>query len=152
TPADFSKSKLSLKKKTLAVAGTKNQWSQHPLGAAELFGGVSGPGMFYLEVGSSEVTARPFADGGRSKALVNFTDIGVVSKLSGARGRVWATQLSTGKPLPGAAVTVRDGDGKVTWSGTTDGDGSAVLPGTAQLTGGAGLGGKRGNDAGLDTQ
>jgi len=148
-PADFSKSKLSPKKTKLAVAGAKNKWSQHPLGAAELFGGTSGAGMFYLEIGSSEVAARPFTDGGREKALVNFTDIGVVSKLSGARGLVWATQLSTGKPLPGAAVTVRDGNGKVTWSGTTDGDGVAVLPGTAQLTG---LAGKRGHDAGLDTQ
>jgi len=151
-PADFAKGKLAPQRKQLAVAGVKNKWSQHPLGAAELFGGVSGPGMFYLEVGSSEVTARPFADGGREKALVNFTDIGVVSKLSGARGLVWATQLSTGKPLPGAAVTVRDGNGKVTWSGTTDGDGIAVLPGTSQLTGGTGPGGKRGSDAGLDTQ
>jgi len=145
-PADFSKSKLSPLKKKLSVASTKNKWSQHPLGAAELFGGVSGPGMFYLEIGSTEVASSPFTDGGRDKALVNFTDIGVVSKLSGSRGLVWATQLSTGKPLPGATVTVRDGNGKVTWTGTTDGDGVAVTPGTSQLAS------KRGGGAGLDTQ
>jgi uncharacterized protein YfaS (alpha-2-macroglobulin family) len=144
-PADFSKSKLVPQQKKLAVAGPRNKWSQHPLGAAELFGGVSGPGMFYLELGSTEVTAEPFTNGGRQKVLVNFTDIGVVSKLSGSRGLVWATRLSTGKPLPGAAVTVRDDSGKVTWSGTTDGDGVAVLPGTAQLAG------KRAGGAGLDT-
>jgi alpha-2-macroglobulin len=148
-PADFSRSKLAPQRKKLAVAGAKNKWGQHPVGAAELFGGVSGPGMFYLEVGSAEVTSRPFSDGGRQKALVNFTDIGVVSKLSGSRGLVWATRLSTGKPLPDAAVTVRDGDGKLTWSGTTDGDGVAVLPGTSQL---AGLAGKRAGGAGLDTE
>ena len=145
-PADFSKSKLLPQVKKLSVAGAKNKWSQHPLGAAELFGGVSGPGMFYLEIGSTEVTSEPFDHGGRQKTLVNFTDIGVVSKLSGSRGLVWATRLSTGKPLPGAAVTVRDGEGKVTWSGTTDGDGVAVLPGSSQLTG------KRAGGAGLDTE
>ncbi|HEU4730355.1 MAG TPA: MG2 domain-containing protein [Kofleriaceae bacterium] len=148
TPADFAKSRLSAKRKQISVTGPRNKWSQHPLGAAELFGGTPGPGMFYLEVGSSEVTSKPFADGGRQKVLVNFTDIGVVTKISGARGLVWATRLSTGKPLPGAAVSVRDGAGKVTWSGTTDDDGVAVLPGTSQLAQPAG---KRGREAGLDT-
>ena len=132
-PADFSKTKLAPKTKTNAVTGPKNKWSQHPLGAAELFGGTPGPGMFYLELGSNEVAATAFDDDGRKKVLVNFTDIGVVSKLSGSRGLVWATRLSTGKPLPGATVTVRDDLGKVTWTGTTDADGVAVLPGTSQL-------------------
>jgi uncharacterized protein YfaS (alpha-2-macroglobulin family) len=134
-PADFSKTRLKPKTKKIAVTGAKNKWRQQPLGAAELFGGTSGPGMFYLEVGSTEVESRPFTDGGREKVLVNFTDIGVVSKMSGSRGLVWATQLSTGKPLPAAAVTVRDGRGKVTWSGATGDDGVAILPGTAQLVG-----------------
>jgi uncharacterized protein YfaS (alpha-2-macroglobulin family) len=58
-----------------------------------------------------------------------------VSKLSGSRGLVWATRLSTGQPLPGAQVTVRDGRGKLTWSGVTGDDGVAMLPGTAQLVG-----------------
>ncbi|HSR97571.1 MAG TPA: MG2 domain-containing protein [Kofleriaceae bacterium] len=145
-PADFTKTKLKPKAKKIAVHGPRNKWSQHPLGAAELFGGTPGPGMFYLEVGSSEVDAHPFTDGGREKVLVNFTDIGVVSKMSGTRGLVWATQLSTGKPLPDAKVTVRDGRGKVTWSGTTDADGVAVLPGSAELVG------KQRKAAGLDTE
>lgn len=134
-PADFTKSRLAPQKKKVAVTGTKNKWTQNPLGAAELFGGASGPGMFYLEIGSTEVTSEPFADGGRTKVLANFTDIGVVSKLSATRGLVWATRLSTGKPLPGAQVSVRDGDGKVTWTGTTDDEGVAVTPGSAQLMG-----------------
>ena len=132
-PADLAKAKLAPKTFKLAVAATKNKWGQHPLGAAELFGGAPGPGMFYVELGSDELKYHPFQDGGRKKVLVNFTDIGVVSKLSESRGLVWATKLSTGKPLPGAAVSVRDENGKVTWSGTTDGDGVAVLPGSAQL-------------------
>ena len=135
TPVDFSKTKLTPRTKKLAVTGTKNQWGQHSIGAPELTGGAPGPGMFFVEVGSPEVEKPPFTDGGRQKVLVNFTDIGVVSKLSEARGLVWATRLSTGKPLPGATVTVRDGKGAVTWTGTTDADGAAVLPPTSKLAG-----------------
>jgi hypothetical protein len=32
---------------------------------------------------------------------------------------VWATKLTTGKPLPVATVTVHDATGKVTYTGTT---------------------------------
>ncbi len=48
---------------------------------------------------------------------------------------MWATWLSTGKPPPGATVTVRDGKGAVTWTGTTDADGAAMLPPTSKLAG-----------------
>jgi uncharacterized protein YfaS (alpha-2-macroglobulin family) len=147
-PADFSKTHLAAKTQKIAITGTRNKWGQHPLGAAELFGGTPGPGMFYVELGSSQVKSDQLSDGGRNKVLVNFTDIGVVSKLSGSRGLVWATKLSTGKPLPGATVTVRDDTGRVKWSGTTDADGVALLPGVAQLTGGA----KKPKEAGLDTE
>lgn len=132
--ANLEKTKLSARSIKVAITGEKNQWGQRPIDPAELLGRKAGPGMFYLEVASAEVARAPFGDDGRAKVLVNFTDIGVVSKLSPTRGLVWATQLSTGKPLPGAAVSVRDGDGKVTWSGTTDGDGVAVLPGSGKLS------------------
>ncbi len=133
-PADFSKTRLAPRTKKLAIAGTKNQWGQHSLGAPELIGGAPGPGMFYVEIGSKEIQKAPFEEGGRQKVLVNFTDIGVVSKLSETRGLVWATRLSTGKPLPGANVTVRDATGQLTWSGTTDADGAAVLPPRSKLS------------------
>jgi uncharacterized protein YfaS (alpha-2-macroglobulin family) len=132
-PADFSKTKLKTTEKKIAIKGTKNQWGQHPIDPVEIFGGTPGPGMYYLEIGSTEVKRSPYEDGGRQKVLVNFTDIGVVSKLSGSRGLVWATQLSTGKPLPGAQVIVRDDDGHQVWSGTTDAEGTAILPGSATL-------------------
>ncbi|MDB4963561.1 MAG: alpha-2-macroglobulin domain protein [Myxococcales bacterium] len=132
-PADLSKTKLVSRAKKIAVTGAKNKWGQHSISATVLFGGTAGPGMFYVELGSTEVGSAPYTDGGRQKVLVNFTDIGVVSKLSASRGLVWATQLSTGKPLPGATVTVRDATGKLTWSGITDADGVALLPGTAKL-------------------
>jgi uncharacterized protein YfaS (alpha-2-macroglobulin family) len=139
-PADFKKSKLAARDHRIAITGTKNQWGQHSIDPATLIGQKPGPGMYYLEIGSKQITDEPFDKGGRQKVLVNFTDIGVVSKLSPARGLVWATRLSTGKPLPGATVTVRDGNGKLTWTGTTDGDGVAVLPGMATGGGGGGEG------------
>ncbi|MBA3540206.1 MAG: hypothetical protein H0T79_11315, partial [Deltaproteobacteria bacterium] len=136
-PVDFSKSKLVPRAKTLAITGGKNRWAQQPIDPNVLLGRASGPGMFYIELGSTEVARAPFENGGRQKVLVNFTDIGVVSKMSGTRGLVWATRLSTGKPLPGATVSVRDGAGKQTWTGTTDAEGVAVLPGTAMTAKGA---------------
>ena len=133
-PADFSKAKL-LKPitKKLAITGIENQWGQHSFDPTEVVGGAPGPGMYYLEFGSTQVQRDGFNDGGKQKVLVNFTDIGVVSKLSPTRGLVWATKLSTGKPLPGATVFVRDGGGKVTWTGTTDNAGIAMLPGVTAL-------------------
>jgi alpha-2-macroglobulin len=100
---------------------------------AAITGGAPGSGMYYLELGSAEVQKGAFADGGKQKVLVNFTDIGVVSKLSPTRGMVWATRLATGTPLPGATVTVRDATGKVTYTGTTDSSGTAALPGVEAL-------------------
>ncbi len=137
-PIDWKKTKLRPKDKKIAIAGTKNKWGQHSIDPAELFGGKPGPGMYYLEVGSAEVEKGVFEDGGRQKVLVNFTDIGVVSTLSPTRGLVWATQLSTGKPLPGATVSVRDQSGRVTFTGTTDAEGACLLPGTGKLGGSSG--------------
>jgi len=134
-PADLKKTKLKAVTKKIAVTGTKNRWGQQSVDPATLFGGTAGPGMYYVEIGSKEVERGAFRDGGRQKILANFTDIGVVTKISGSRGLVWTTKLSTGKPLPGATVTVRDAMGKQTWSGTTDADGVAVLPGLNQLAG-----------------
>lgn len=133
-PADFKDTKLAVKEQKVKLGGEKNKWNQSPLDPAELLGKKAGPGMFYVEVSSAEVTRGAYSDGGCQKILVNFTDIGVVSKISPTRGVVWVTQLSTGKPLPGAAISVRDSSGKVTWTGTSDADGTAILPGTGKLS------------------
>jgi alpha-2-macroglobulin len=143
-PIDFKKTRLKPRDKKIAITGTKNKWGQSSIDPAAIFGGTQGPGMYYLEVGSTQVDKGVFSDGGREKVLVNFTDIGVVSKLSPTRGLVWATKLSSGKPLPGATVSVRDANGKVTFTGTTDAEGVAVLPGSDKL--GATEGGGGGDD------
>lgn len=133
SPAAFQKQKVI--KRTIKVDAKENTWHQVALDPAEFLGSAAGPGMYYVEVGSSDVTNWPFQDGGVKKTLVNFTDIGVVSKLSPSKGLVWATQLSTGKSLAGAEVSVRNLNGKVTWSGRTDAEGVAILPGYESLQG-----------------
>lgn len=134
-PASFKESKLKRWHKKIKVDGKRNKWHQFALDPALQLGGDTGPGMYYVEIGSKEVDKYPFRNGGVKKSLVNFTDIGIVSKLSPARGLVWATKLSTGESLPGAKVSVRNLKGKVTWSGTTDAKGIAMLPGTNKLAG-----------------
>lgn len=125
---------LRAQSKDVTLELEENKWHQYPLDPSEFFGGQPGPGMYYFEVGAPEVESGGFWNGGYKKVLISFTDIGVVTKVGGARGLVWATQLSTGKPLAGAKVTVRAG-GKVTWNGTTDAEGVAVLPPRDSLTG-----------------
>ncbi|MCH8309705.1 MAG: hypothetical protein IIB17_04315, partial [Chloroflexi bacterium] len=132
-PSKFKNAKLI--KKKLDIPAKKNRWYEYELDPAALLGTKAGPGMYYVEIGSKEVDAWPYRDGGVKKALVNFTDIGVVSKLSPSRGLVWATKLSTGEPLPGALVSVRNMSGKQTWSGRTDTDGIAMLPAKQKLIG-----------------
>lgn len=132
---DFSKTKLEVVKKSFEVAAGKNKWHQHPLDPKDYFKNTSGPGTFFFEVGAPEVERGGFQNGNHKKVLISFTDIGIVSKISGSRGLVWASQLSTGKPLAGAKVEVRTTDGKLTWSGTTDAEGVAMTPGRAKLHG-----------------
>lgn len=132
---DFDNIKLKAKSKTLAVKGKKNHWHQYAMDPAGLFGKEAGPGMYYLEVRSDEVDSYPYTNDGVRKTLVNFTDIGAVSKLSRSRGLVWVTTLSTGESLAQATVKVQNSLGKTTWTGRTDAEGVAILPGEKKLTG-----------------
>lgn len=132
-PTDFSKSPLKPIDRVIKVKSKENRWHQEAIDAASLFGKEPGPGMYFMEIGSPNVEKGNFYQDGREKVLANFTNIGVVSKISPVKGLVWATELSTGKPLPGAKVHVRNAKGKVTWRGTTDTNGLAQLPPSKKL-------------------
>ena len=126
-----SEFKVPKSKETISdveVGGEDNKWKQVALDPASVFGKASGPGMYYVEVGSEEVESYPFDEGGVQKTLVNFTNIGVVSKRSPSRGLIWATELSTGKSLSGALVVVRNDKGKVLHNAKTNKEGIAFLP------------------------
>ncbi len=130
----LSSKAVRFKTEEVKIEGAANEWGQYSLKPETIVGGSSGPGMYYVELTSKEVDDYPYDNGkGVQKVLANFTDIGVVSKLSGPSGLVWTTRLSTGAPLSGASVQVRDGKGKVLWSGVSDESGLAKLPSAAKL-------------------
>ncbi len=130
SPIDLSDTSLKPTTKKLALTGTKNQWSQQPLDPVTFFGGKPGPGMYYFEVVAPEVEDYEYE---RKKVLINFTDIGVVSKIGATQGIVWVTKLSSGDPLPGAEVVIHNASGKKTWSGKTNKNGIAKIPGRKEL-------------------
>ncbi|MGZ6060081.1 MAG: alpha-2-macroglobulin family protein, partial [Myxococcaceae bacterium] len=64
-----------------------------------------------------------------------ITDLAVHTKLGATSGIVWVTRVSDGTVVPGAALSLYDGDGAVKWQGKTDADGLARVPGLSSLLG-----------------
>jgi uncharacterized protein YfaS (alpha-2-macroglobulin family) len=62
--------------------------------------------------------------------LVQATNLGISVKDSPRNTIIMVTRLDDGKPVEGAAVSIRDKNNKVFWSGTTDANGIAVAPNT----------------------
>ncbi|HOX28186.1 MAG TPA: MG2 domain-containing protein, partial [bacterium] len=78
----------------------------------------------------------PFCNGPediQTTAIVQVTDIGITAKFSWNNSMIWATRLSTGRPVAGAKVSVFDHFNRRAWTGVTDGKGVARAPGTAKL-------------------
>ena len=118
-------------KRTLKVDAPRNEWTQIALDPEELFGKPARGGIYYFEVASPDVPEDRWPQ--LQKALVNFTDLGVTSKLAGDDGLVWVTRLSTGEPVDKAKVSVRRQAGGPVWQGTTDQAGLVRTPGLATL-------------------
>jgi uncharacterized protein YfaS (alpha-2-macroglobulin family) len=62
--------------------------------------------------------------------LVQATNLGISVKDSPHNTIILVTRLDDGKPVEGAAVSIRDKANKVFWSGSTDASGIAVAPNT----------------------
>ena len=62
--------------------------------------------------------------------LVQSTNLGISVKDSPRNTVVLVTRLDDAQPVEGAAVSIRDKQNKVFWSGTTDANGIAVAPNT----------------------
>jgi uncharacterized protein YfaS (alpha-2-macroglobulin family) len=60
--------------------------------------------------------------------VLNVTDLGISAKESRFGSMVWVTRLSDAKPVAGATVSLRDKEGKVQFTGTTNGDGLVNVP------------------------
>jgi len=106
------------------------------------------PGFYVVELASPKLGAALLtgshkdAKGGEvyhvsTAALV--TNLAVHFKQGRESSLVWVTALDTGKPVPGAKVSVQDCSGKPYWKGTTDARGiarsTAALPARDTLPG-----------------
>jgi alpha-2-macroglobulin len=69
----------------------------------------------------------------RTSTLVQVTDIGLMVKTSWDNTIVWATRLSTGRPVPGALLTIKDHFNSTVWKGVTDKNGIGAAPGMGTL-------------------
>src|SRR6185503_3328012 len=69
------------------------------------------------------------------RALANVTDLGLLAKVGNASSLVWVVRLSTGEPVAGAAIEIRDLAGKVRFSGRSDAKGVVEAPGATKLAG-----------------
>jgi uncharacterized protein YfaS (alpha-2-macroglobulin family) len=88
-----------------------------------LLGGAGARGAALLAV------RWPGAPESQQSELLTVTDLGISAALSSYGSLVWVTRLSTGKPLPGASVSVqRPSDQREAFRGVTDSEGLVVIP------------------------
>jgi len=127
---DLAKLKIASVKKKVPLKTRKDHWEQVTLDPKKILGPETpAAGFYYFAVQAPEAE-----NGERSReVLVNFTDLGLTTKLSSESGLVWATRLSDGKPVEGADVTIINRKGETKWHGTTGADGIVTTPGTAAL-------------------
>ena len=114
---------------TLGLAGPRNVKVTRPLPVRDLLGGRRSA-LFVAQVSSSEVPKEWMSE---ARVLGQLTDLAVHAKLGAARGAVWVTRLSDGKPVAEADLTLYDSSGNARWRGKSDPDGLAGVPGLAEL-------------------
>lgn len=85
-----------------------------------------GHGIALVEVEGLSDAGAPLT-GTRRRLLVNATDLGITTKQSQSGVLAWVTRLSTGLPVEGAEVELRDPSGSLLGKATTDGDGVAEV-------------------------
>ena len=65
--------------------------------------------------------------------FTQVTNLGITAKFSPVSNAIYVTKLKTGVPVGGVKVQIRDGSGKVYWSGVTDETGYCQSPGWQRL-------------------
>ena len=119
---------LKVSHRRLKLSTAKNKWQRGALSPADLAGGGEVGGVFALAA-----VAEEEEHSGSLSALVNVTNLGLVAKVGGASGLVWATHLDDGKPAAGVKIEVRDEQNKLRFSGVTGADGTLATPGSEVL-------------------
>ncbi len=138
---DLVAAQVPFQSRVLRPAGKRDAWTQLELRPQELLGAAAKASRFYyLATRSPDVFDRyeTDADGkplpqGYQEVLLNVTDLGLTTKLSGNSGLVWVTRLSSGAAVSGAEVSVRERSGALLWRGTTGSDGVVTMPGRSAL-------------------
>lgn len=67
------------------------------------------------------------------RLVTQISNIGITAKYSAENCLFWTTRLSDGKPLAQAEVEIRNGVGKVLWTGKSDEQGCVQSPGWVSL-------------------
>ena len=87
------------------------------------------PGFYLVELASPRLGAALFGkpDVYYVQSLALVTNLGVHLKWGRESSLVWVTALDSARPVPGAAVTIKDCKGETHWHGTTDREGIAAI-------------------------
>ncbi|MFH1035544.1 MAG: alpha-2-macroglobulin family protein [Pseudomonadota bacterium] len=110
-----------------------NQTVLRPLDLARLLGRSPRGGVTLLDLRADLPDERRRMREQVQRALVQVTDLGLSLKLATGQGLAWVSQLSTGQPLAGVELELRDRANRVLWRGTSDAEGLATLPSLASL-------------------
>lgn len=114
----------------------KDKWQLTNLVMKDVCGSKTDHGLFLAEIRSPDVkpdNEHPWRYRPNRRVLANVTDLGILVKAGTASGLVWVTNLSTGKPVPGANVSVYTPQGRMAYRGQTDTDGLLRMPGSTQM-------------------
>ena len=124
---DYKDLHLSQRQKTIRIRAARNQWHDASVDLAQVCGNRAKSGVYLLE------TTAEQADGQTRRSLASLTDLGLLAKVGNASSLVWVVALSTGQPVAGATVKIRDPAGKLRFEGTTNADGVVQGPGASHL-------------------
>jgi uncharacterized protein YfaS (alpha-2-macroglobulin family) len=131
---DYKDLRLSQRQRTIRIRGARNKWHDTSVDLAAVCGNRAKSGVYLLETtAQGEINRRGQADTQVRRSLASVTDLGLVAKVGNASSLVWVVALSTGQPVAGATVKIRDLAGKVRFEGTTNADGVAQGPGASHL-------------------
>ncbi len=104
-----------------------------PLDLTQLLGRSPQGGLVLIDARASWPNSKGKLREHTQRAFVQYTDLGLSLKLGETGGIAWVTRLSTGQPLSGAKLELRDRTNKVLWNGVSDEQGLAKLPPLSEL-------------------
>lgn len=123
----FSKKNFFHLQKKLQLPIERNKKEVFPLNLKEYFPEKYGVIFLQLDTYMEDKWSR------YPKAMIQVTELGLSAKFSPENNLVWVTELRSGRPVPEAAIEIRDDSNKVFWRGKTDNHGLVKTPGWKEL-------------------